>query len=92
MTAVSKDKVKEKVEESYKAITAYLVTFAPLLLAVLTDKDFAAALPDGIFKALVVAGAPALVAAVVYVTKNKDSIPTAARKLEEAQARVTVCE
>lgn len=84
------DKTREKIEESYKAIAAFLITFGPLLLAVLTDKDFAAALPDGALKALVVAGAPALVAAVVWVTKNRDSIPTAAKKLEEAQARVTV--
>lgn len=81
--------LKEKVNESYKAFAAYLVTFGPLLLAVLTDKDFSNALPDGILKAVVVAGAPALVAAVVYVTKNLDSIPTAAKKLQEAQDRAS---
>lgn len=80
----------EKVQESYKAITAYIVTFAPLLIAVLKDPQFSAALPDGFFKVLIVAGAPALVAASVYITNNKDTIPTAARKLEQAQARVTV--
>lgn len=82
----------EKAKESYKAFAAYIVTFAPLLLAVLVDPKFAAALPDGILKVLVVAGAPALVAITVYLTKNLDTVPTAAKKLEEAQARVTVCE
>lgn len=81
--------VKEKAQESYKAFAAYLVTFGPLLLAVLADKDFSAALPDGILKAVVVAGAPAIVAAIVYVTKNNYSIPTAAKKLEEAQDRAS---
>lgn len=82
--------IKERIEEGYKAIAAFLITFGPLLLAVLTDPEFSSALPDGILKAVVVAGAPALVAAVVWVTKNKDTIPTAAKKLEEAQERVTV--
>lgn len=84
------ESIIEKVQKNYKAITAFVLTFAPFLTATLADPQIAAALPEGAGKWLTVVGVPALVAAGTWLKRNEPTLTEAEEILRRAQDRAGV--
>lgn len=84
------ERIVEKVQKNYKAITAFALTFAPFLTATIADPDIAAALPEGAGKWLTVVGIPAVVAVGTWLKRNEPTLQEAEEILARAQDRAGV--
>lgn len=80
----------EKVKSTYKAVTAFVVSFGLFLTGVLADPAIAAALPEGVAKWLVVVGVPAVVSAGTWLVRNEPTVAEAQDALTRARDRAGV--
>lgn len=77
----------DKIKSSYKALTAFVISFGALLAADLADPDIAAALPQGAAKWLTLVGVPAVIYLGTWLKRNEPTIEEAENALARARAR-----
>jgi hypothetical protein len=76
------------VSRYYKAITAFVLSFASFLTADLANPEIAAALPDGVAKWLTLVGVPAVVSAGTWLVRNEPTVEEAEVAVARARTRV----